>query len=102
VFDDTTEAAKGQLLVVFPDPDGVGTLPLWGTSEYLDYFPEHQLGTLLSYSDLRPADFGTPISADQYTLDVGVNSTSITYSWAHRQPRPSKPAAVSISSPMRA
>jgi hypothetical protein len=81
VFDDTTGAAKGQLLVVFPDPDGVGTLPLWGTSEYLDYFPEHQLGTLLSYSDLRPADFGTPISADQYTLDVGVNSTSITYSW---------------------
>lgn len=82
LFDDASGDAKGHLLIVFPDPGGIRTLPLAGTSEYMDYFPDHQLGTALSYPELPPADVARAI-ATNYTLDVGAVQETVSYSWSN-------------------
>lgn len=82
VYSDATGHPKGYLMVVFPDPGGIRTALLPGTSEFLDYFPEHQLATLLSYPSTPPADFQSDHAiATDVVLDVGLLQESATISW---------------------
>lgn len=84
VYDDSTGKPKGQLAVIFPDVDGPETMYFYGTSQFLDYFPDHQPGVLLSYSPLDPVDY---LPADAVNLplelDIGGGNANVTVDWTH-------------------
>ena len=79
VYQGGTSEPQGHLLVVFPNVVTVSTDSYDGAGGNIDYFPDHQVGVLMSYQAESPRDASTDtMLGSQTSFDVGSSAITVT------------------------